>query len=377
MFLTQYWSKMKHSQNPHRAIIVNGRFLSQRITGVQRYAFEVMRSLDLLLSTKAVEPIPLTIAVPHDAAPPTYSCIHVQKVGRLTGQMWEQTELPAFAADNLLFTPCGGAPILHKPHVITIHDAGPFSTPSAYARFYRNYYKLLQRYTSRTACHVLTVSEFSKRELIQALGIPEHKISVTYLSGEHILRQQADPTILPRHGLKRGAYALAVGSRNPNKNLVNVARAAQLLADSAIDIVVAGGGNSTIFRNLDSPSTSIKELGFVTDSELRSLYDNAGCFVFPSLYEGFGLPPLEALTAGCPIILSRCASLPEVFGKIASYCDPHSPSEIASQIRRVLLHGERPARNDCLDYASHFTWARCAVATWSKLLEMSRRTGFN
>jgi len=96
---------------------------------------------------------------------------------------------------------------------------------------------------------------------------------------------------------------------------------------------------------------------------LRSLYENAACFVFPSFYEGFGLPPLEALSLGCPVVVGRAASLPEVFRDAAVYCDPYSPEDIAHQIARVL-EGEHPGRPAMLNHAARFTWETCARKTW-------------
>lgn len=356
---------------PVQPIVINGRFLSQPITGVQRYAFELLRSLDHLLATKAIEPIPVTVAVPPNATCSIpYSFMQIREVGRLTGHLWEQCDLPLFARGHLLFTPCGGAPVLHNSHVITIHDAGPFRTPQAYTPLYRNYYKAMQRYLTRTAPYILTVSEFSKHELMDALRLSGDRISVTHLSGEHILRCNQDLSILARHGLEKNGYIFAVGSKNPNKNLAGLVEACALLPPSEIQIAVAGGANKAIFGNSRLPANPIKDLGFVNDSELRSLYENAACFVFPSFYEGFGLPPLEALAVGCPVIVSQAASLPEIFGSAATYCDPHSPQDIANKIVQ-LLGGEHPGWDTNLKYAAKFTWDRCARITWSTLLTVA------
>ncbi len=348
-----------------RTIVVNGRFLSQPITGVQRYAFELLRSLDCLLTAGELTPAPVRVLVPPNAnSLPYYSFLRIERVGRSTGHLWEQCELPIFARHHLLFTPCGGSPILHIPHVLTIHDAAVFHVPHAYTGAYRIYYKALHRRLARTSAHVLTVSEFSKRELMQYLNLKEDRISVTYLSGEHILRCDRNPTVLVRHGLDKQRYVFAVGSKNPTKNLAGLARACPFLPSERI--VVAGGANTRIFGDTQSPLHSVTELGFVNDSELRTLYENAACLVFPSFYEGFGLPPLEALTLGCPLVLARSASLPEIFGKAAVYCDPYSPRDIAERIAQVL-NGQHPDRNFNLKYAAQFTWERCARATWEVL----------
>lgn len=359
---------MNSSQHSLQSITVNGRFLSQSITGVQRYAFELLTALDALLSSGSLDRIPVTVLAPPNVKErPSWSSIHFRQVGRFTGRLWEQLDLPFHARGTLLFTPCGGAPLVHPHHVLTIHDAGPFSTPNAYTAGYRYYYKSLQRMLCRTAAHVITVSEFSRQEIIGFLRIPSWKISSTLLSGEHILRYQPDPSVLARHRLQPGRYVLAVGSRNPNKNLRGVILAAAHIKSPAADFAIAGGENRTIFTDSQIASAHVKELGFVNDHELRSLYENAACLVFPSFYEGFGLPPLEALNVGCPVVVARTASLPEVLADAAVYCDPYSSEDIARQIRSVL-RGEHPPRESLSRYASQFTWERCARETW-RILE--------
>jgi glycosyltransferase involved in cell wall biosynthesis len=215
---------------------------------------------------------------------------------------------------------------------------------------------------------VITVSQFSKDELIRALGIAEDHISYTWLSAEHILRVNGDDSILDRNHLEPGKYVLAVGSQNPNKNLARLARAFDHLADLNVPLAIAGGSNSTVFGKTEGTSQAVRTLGFVTDAELRSLYEHAACFVFPSLYEGFGIPPLEALTLGTPVVVSRAASLPEVFGRAATYCDPYSPQDIAEQVRQVLRN-EVQSREARKMFAGRFTWEACALKTWGLLLE--------
>lgn len=362
---------MRNGQKRVSTVAVNGRFLTQPITGVQRYALELLAALDRLLQAGAIPRVPVTVYACSDARSlPRYSFLQVRRVGRLTGQLWEQLELPLYARKSLLFTPCGGAPAVHRCHVITIHDAGPFRTPLAYRAAYRTYYKTLQRYLASTAAHILTVSEFSRGELLEALGVQKSKITCTYESGEHILAFERDPKILVRHGLVQGLYAFAVGSANPNKNLMGLMKAATVLRPSGIQIAIAGGINSRIFSESEYPSDSVRRLGVVSDAELRTLYENAGCFVFPSFYEGFGLPPLEALTLGCPVIVSRMAALPEVFGGAAAYCDPYSAVDIAAQIRQVMTGDDESAPERRKAYAAQFTWERCAEQTWAILMKV-------
>lgn len=347
-------------------IIVNGRFLSQALTGVQRYAHELFTALDRLITSGQISNAQFTVlAPPNMQRLPKWKSIRVRQVGKQTGHIWEQIELPRFAGGHLLFTPSGGAPVLYNRNIITIHDAAPFSTPNAYSRGYRTYYKTLQRLLARSALHILTVSEFSRQELIRHLNLPPSRISVTKLSGQHILSQPPDDGIFSRLSLPNAPYILAVASRNPNKNIAALEAAFTSLNLPDIWLALAGGSNSAVFGKSQDLGSSVRQLGTVTDAELRSLYEHAACFVFPSLYEGFGLPPLEALTVGCPIVVSRAASLPEVFGDAASYFDPCSVPDIAAKLRLAL--GQDAKSQAPSGKADEYTWERCALQTWAIL----------
>ena len=356
-----------------RSIAINGRFLAQNVTGVQRYAIECLRSLDELLTRSEIVRVPTTVFVPANATVlPKYSFLKICKVGNLTDRLWEQFELPVAARGSLLFTPCGGAPVWFRPQVVTIHDAGPFQTPEAYTSHYRFYYKSLQKRIARLGAHIITVSDFSKHALAEVLRLDPSRISRIYLSGEHILRFAPNADGLGRYGLEQNRYVFAVGLNNLNKNYAGLIKASTLLATSPIKVTIAGKASGAAFWDNSVLHPVINHLGFVPDEDLRTLYENAACFVFPSFYEGFGLPPLEALTLGCPVIVSRSTSLPEIFGSAAVYCDASSPEDIASQILRVL-RGDHPSRQLGVSHAFNFTWEKCARQTWEVLLREMHR----
>lgn len=358
---------MHQTETSRRSVLVNGRFLSQPVTGVQRYAHELLAALDTLICSGQLPEVAVTVLAPHNILRrPPWKSIEFRQIGKLTGHLWEQLELPLFARGQLLFTPSGGAPLFHNRNVITIHDAAPFSTPHAYSLVYRTYYKTLQRLLARTAAQIITVSEFSKKELVRHLRLPPNRISVTMLSGQHILREPPDQSIFSRLSLPKEPYVLAVASRNPNKNIPTLEAAFSSLKLPGVWLVLAGGSNSAVFGKSEALGATVRQLGTVTDAELRCLYENAACFVFPSFYEGFGLPPLEALTVGCPIVVSRAASLPEVFGDVASYFDPHSVPDIAAKISSVL-HSNNTSRQQLIEKSNEFSWEKCAAATMSIL----------
>jgi glycosyltransferase involved in cell wall biosynthesis len=357
-------------------IVINGRFLSQSVTGVQRYAVELLKSLDLLLSTGALESIPVTVFIPPNAhTVPSYSFLRVRRVGHLTGQLWEQLELPLFARGSLLFTPCGGAPILHDCHVVTIPDAAVFATPTAYSLLYRTWYRWLHSRLCKKAQHILTVSQFSKSELIRWCAVDPSRVSVTYLGCNHAISLERDNSILKKYDLDGCPYIFAVSSRNPNKNFGGIVEAISLLDMQNIKVVIAGGVNSRVFETSYSLPSHVQEVGYITDAELRSLYQHAKCFLFPSFYEGFGLPSLEAMVNGCPVIAAKTASLSEICGEAALYCDPSSPENIATQIRTVLR--DEKIRNklilDGIRQAGKFLWEGTARQTWEVLQAAATR----
>ena len=127
-------------------------------------------------------------------------------------------------------------------------------------------------------------------------------------------------------------------------------------------IVAAGGGNSRVFSGMEVHDDKLVLAGYVSDGELRALYENAQCFVYPSFYEGFGLPPLEAMHCGCPVIVSNRASLPEVCAGAAAYCEPDDPADIARVMRRVLTSAalRSEMRDAGLQRAALFTWRKSA-----------------
>lgn len=359
-------------------ILINGRFLAQATTGVQRYAIELTRALDELVVDGSIPAsYQLRMLVPPNAVrDPGFRRIEVEAIGRLSGQAWEQIELAKRARGTLLFNPCNTAPLAATPVVVTIHDAAVFATPGAYSTAFRTWYQLAHRRLGRTARGVITDSEFSKSELQQYCNTPAARIHVVPLAADHMAAMQADHAVFERKGVGSKPYVLSVSSLNPNKNFSAVAQAVYCLGDLAdsVDFLVAGASNSRIFAGTPVEGASrLRYLGYVSDSELKALYQRAVCFVYPSLYEGFGLPPLEAMACGCPVIVSRAASLPGVCGDAALYCDPHDPADLARQIRRLIgdVDMQQDLRAKGLARAAEFSWRRCAVDTFEVLKRLA------
>lgn len=339
---------------------------------MQRYAYELVRVLDLLLTNGSInsEDTEVELLAPRNATTMLpLSTIKSKAVGRLSGHAWEQIELAAACRGNLLFTPAGGAPFIHDQHVMTIPDAAVFAAATGYSWKYSSWYRLSFRRMGKKAQRILTFSDFSKRELERWCAIPFTKISITSLGCEHILRAAPDQSILEKHGLLQRRFVLGVASLNPNKNLDGIAKAIHLLSSQQLTFVLAGGVNSKVFGHHGSLPDNVIRLGFVSDAQLRALYQRALCFIFPSFYEGFGLPPLEAMACGCPVVVSRAASFQEVCADAAAYCDPNDPIDIAQKIEGMV--NETGQRRSFIERgkirAGRFTWERTAKDTWDVL----------
>ena len=286
--------------------------------------------------------------------------ISTVEVGRLRGQQWEQLELPAYTGGHLLLNLCNTAPVGVRS-IVVIHDASVFAIPQAYSPAFRSWYRILIPLLGRRALRIITDSHFSREELSRRAGIPHDKLDVLPLGADHVLHSAADKGVFHRLPVGPGRYILAVGSRSPHKNLGALVAAVAALGVKQLPLVLAGGTNARVFAASSRSESSI-DAGYVTDGELRALYENALCFVFPSLYEGFGLPPLEAMLCGCPALVSNAGPMPEVCGSGARYCNPRDPDDIARGIREIVAEPGRREQQVRAGAARarEFTWQRSA-----------------
>ena len=354
-------------------VFINGRFLTQTTTGVQRYARELVRTFDELAESHDphVQNLSFELLAPNGPLEPVPTRhIPLKQVGRLSGHAWEQLELPLFARGSFLLNLCNTAPVSRTRQMVTIHDAAVYAAPQAYSKTFRTLYKTLLPTLSRTAQRMVTVSEFSKRELVRYCHASEDKITVIYPGKEHVFASEADIHVFAKHGFGSKPFLLVVSSLNPSKNFAGLVRALEHLKNPAFDVVIAGGANPAVFGGgAGSFPKSVTYLGYVSEGEKRALYERATGFVHPAFYEGFGLPPLEAMACGTPVIVSHAASLPEVCGDAALYCDPHSPRDIADKIERLM--SDEALREDLkqkgLARAKTFSWDTCARETLAVL----------
>lgn len=354
-----------------KIVFINARFLTQSITGVQRYATQLVQALDNLVEQKIIDTKQVEfvlIAPRHIKYELDLKHISLKRVGHLSGHLWEQFELPFYTRGNLLLSLCNTAPLIKRNQLVTICDAVVFGFPQAYSFIFRTWYKILSVSLGIVARKILTISHFSKKELDKYCHIGDQKLQVVYLGSEHILEVKPDYEILEKYRLKNNKFILAVSSINLNKNFRSIILAIQFLGSYDFEIVIAGGLNLDIFISPQgSLNNSIKHLGYVSDHELRALYEHASCFIYPSFYEGFGLPPLEAMACGCPVIVSNTASLPEICGDAALYCNPSSPEDIAKKIS-LLMHDtalRKEFRQKGLERVKQFSWQKCAFETFA------------
>ncbi|MDB5326825.1 MAG: mtfA [Phycisphaerales bacterium] len=339
------------------SIVVNGRFACKRLTGVQRYAKEITDRLTGrcdMLWTNAQDGIP--------------------------GHRWEQFVLPLRSRGRLLWSPCNTGPVAVRRQVITIHDMTYADTPDCFGRAFSAWYKWLIPRLVHRCRRVTTVSEFSRQRISEIAKIDANRIDVVP-NGVHAdfkpAGEEAIDAVRKQYGLS-GPYVLTLGSLEPRKNLATLLKAWPQIAAKRDDLTlaVAGGANLSIFNGQGiGPDTlpRVRRLGYVDDAHLPALYSGAAAFVFPSVYEGFGLPPLEAMACGTPVVCSNTTALPEVVGDAAVTVDPMDADAIAHAVLRLL--DDHPLQEQLIhrgrSRAGQFTWEAATAKAWNVLSEAS------
>jgi glycosyltransferase involved in cell wall biosynthesis/GT2 family glycosyltransferase len=316
---------------------VNGRYLTQPVTGVQRYARNVVAAMNAALSDMGTH---APIIAPPSAADPGFSAMPLLRAGPLAGQLWEQVVLPVRWHGRLLNL-CNLAPGAKADQVVCIHDANVFVAPESYGPAFRTVYGTLQRLIARRAARITTVSADSARQIAQYLPVRVADVVVLPNGHEHTLawdpaRAQIGPSVIAGAGggSERG-FVLALGSRARHKNLQLLIDIAPEIAAMGLDVVVAGGGAGIFAAETLPALPNVKVVGYVTDHDLAYLMDRALCLVFPSWTEGFGLPIVEAMARGCPVISSDRASMPEVCGDAALMAPPDDPAAWLRHVRAL------------------------------------------
>ena len=319
---------------------VNGRFLSQPVTGVQRYARNVVGSLDVALAAEGGGAVVLT---PPGTAAPRFAALDVRAVGPGSGHAWEQAVLPLRWRGRLLNL-CNTAPVARADQVVCIHDANVFREPDSYGRAFRALYRSLLPVLASRSARISTVSRDAARQLAAHLPVAERDIAVLPNGHEHALLWDPSRAALPAGtGLDR-PFVLALGSRARHKNLALLLGLAPALDAMGLDLLVAGGGGAIYAGIAEARHPNVRRLGTVSDDDLALLMDRALCLAFPSFTEGFGLPIVEAMARGCPVVSSDRASMPEICGDAALMAAPDAPHAWLAHV--TALHGSPALRAD-------------------------------
>lgn len=343
---------------------VNGRFLTQPVTGVQRYARNVLSEMDAQLqSARATAPL----IVPPGANDPGLAAMPLIAAGRFGGHAWEQAVLPRAWPGHLLNL-CNTAPVVRREQIVCIHDAHVFVAPNSYGRAFRTLYRTLQPLVARRAARVTTVSAHSAREIAHHLSLNPADIAILPNGYEHALAWDpalaglAPDALRARAGGEERPFVLVLGSRARHKNLRLALDLAPRLAERGIDLVIAGGAQAIFAQDAIRPAPNVRLLGVVSDHDLAYLMERALCLLFPSLTEGFGIPVVEAMARGCAVVSSDRASLPEICGDAALLASPDDPEAFLRHIE--ALSGSEALRRDLVgrgrERVTRYSWAASA-----------------
>ena len=330
-------------------IIINGRFLTQKITGVQRVAFELLKELDKCLAASD-----LTLVAPKGTVFPEFKNIKCVHVGRRKGVFWEQTTFCRYVKKQkaVSLNLCNSAPLFGKK-IVMVHDVKFKAHPEYFSRKFRFWYNFLMKNVAKKSLKILTVSEFSKSEILKYYKKTAGNIEVLYNGWQHFSGGEYDPKLREDSGLLSGGYYFAMSSLEPNKNLKWIIETAK--RNEKETFVVAGGINAKIFaaEKYEVPS-NVKLVGYVGDAQAKDLIKNCKAFLFPTFYEGFGIPPLEAMAEGVlKVIVSDTPVMHEIYGESVIYVDPEKYDYCLDD----LLNREVCGREKVLDA---YSWEKSA-----------------
>lgn len=287
--------------------------------------------------------------------------------------------LPAKARGRLLFSPANTGPVSVHKQVVTIHDVAALDHPERLNPKFAAWYRFLTPRLAKRVARVITISEYSKQRLLTHVPMDERRVVVIPNGVEARFTMQDDAAVAAMReelGLPRGRYVLCVGTLEPRKNISRLLQAWSQIVGRVPDdvwLVLTGKqGQHELFARvagLDAPPKRLHLTGHVKDKLLPALYAGSMVFAFPSLYEGFGLPPLEAMACGVPVLTGNLTSLPEVVGDAGVMVDPMSVEAIAEGMLRLIL--DESARQALipkgLERAEHFSWDVAAQRTWNVL----------
>ena len=329
-------------------IVINGRFRRQRLTGTQRVAAEIARRLKT----------PHVVIEPQD------------DLGGGRGHAWEQCVLPLRAKGRAIWAPCNTGPLAIGRQIVTIHDAAVLEHPEWFAPNFARFYGRLLPLLAKRVDRIVTVSEFSRARLSERLGLSPDRIEVIWNGvGETFRPTHAGPDAPLPPTLAGRPYFTTLFTQEPRKNLALVLAAWRLarphLHPDTVLAIIGGKGSASVFGDRKAGAEDdegIVRCGYLPDAMLPVVLSAGLGLIYPSLYEGFGLPALEAMACGSPVVVTRLTSLPEICGDAALYVDARDPEDLAATLRRLA---DDPALRADLgrrgrERASLFSWDRAA-----------------
>ena len=339
------------------------------MTGVQRFAEEISLQIEYMRDD-------VILLVPDVKAIKKQSLLkrfNIEEVPGLNGHLWEQITLPLYLLRRkspLLINLGNTAPVFYSHQVATHHDITYLKYPKSFPFSFRLLYRIISPLMIRNSKQVVTVSQFSRSEISSQYRCQEEKIKIIYNAVSDLFEPTKEVTSEP----DKERYLLAVSSTNYHKNFHGLIDA---FSDANLDIDLKIIGDSAdVFSTLDLKRNHprIHFVGRVNDDELVKLYQHATAFVFPSFYEGFGIPPLEAQACGCPVISSNTASMPEVLGESVLYFNPESKREIINALSLIVSDVELRAQlvEKGFKNKERFSWGESA----SKLNDIIRNVSF-
>ncbi len=357
-------------------IAIDAREMSGQLAGKGRYIYELVRALAELDSSNQYilySKSELSIALPKNFTKVV--------IGGKPGlrQLWLANDVKARDCE-LLFAPTGYLPVIFSkvPVIVTVHDLAIFVTKDTRPALRTLVAeRLLLSWAVKKSAAILSVSESTKSDLIRLFKTSEKKIQVTplgYDQQSYVVKADAtaDKKVLDNYQLTPG-YLLFIGTLEPRKNIVSIITAYSQLTSAQQEQypLVIGGKKGWFYEEIFATvqrlglENKVHFLGRVEDSELPALYRGAKLFLFPSFYEGFGLPPLEAMACGTPVITSNISSLPEVVGEAGWLVDPHNLLELVEALTILITHEDRylELKKKAPAQAAQFSWQKTAVLT--------------
>jgi glycosyltransferase involved in cell wall biosynthesis len=338
-------------------------FIKDR-TGTENYSYQLLRALSEIDSNNTYIVYVRPGFIKKEEWPENFhfSILNFQR-------LWTQVGLAkATFSESLdvLFVPAHTLPIIHKPGlktVMTVHDLGAEYLPKMHQLKQQLYLKYITHYQLRSSSKLIAVSQATKDDLVEKVGIDPKRIEVVYEGFNKDLINKIDIK-----GNSKEQYYLFVGTIQPRKNLERIIEAFSRQT-SVFSLLIVGGKGWLLDEIYKLPKKldieeRVKFLGRVPDEKLASLYKNAEALLFPSLFEGFGLPILEAQSLGCPVITSNLSSMPEVAGKGAILVDPYDIDDIVKGMMRLQAVGSRQQLiKKGFENIKRFSWEKAAKET--------------